>query len=192
MENQYVLVKDTWNCLINHLWVLADKTASHKKCFITTVGWKTVESSPPDEKLSPQTTIKISSATHVCRNNDSVSVQSAFGKTIHTCGSGTHSGLGGNLTNLLWNDQINPLSLQLLRSLHLRVCVWADVNVSTGQWKQAHTPRQTGQAYSLSAFVWLNTYWSVFSAETKDGNKQTPLLFNENSIFRAGFCRAAI
>lgn len=32
---------------------------SHKKCFITTVSWKTVESSPPDENLSSQTTVKM-------------------------------------------------------------------------------------------------------------------------------------
>lgn len=75
MENQFLLtIPGIVSLATCDFWLQNDR--SHKKCFITTVSWKTVESSPPDENLSSQTTIKC--VTHACTNNDSSSLRSAI------------------------------------------------------------------------------------------------------------------
>lgn len=58
MENQFLLtIPGIVSLATCDFWL--ENYRSHKKCFITTVSWKTVESSPPDENLSSQTTIKM-------------------------------------------------------------------------------------------------------------------------------------
>lgn len=74
-----VFVEDTWDGSLTPCGFRLGSHTSHKRCFMTPVSWKTVESSPANEKLLSQTTIKIISATHVCRENDILAVWSRNG-----------------------------------------------------------------------------------------------------------------
>lgn len=100
-----VFVKDTWDGSLTPCGFRLGSYTSHKKCFMTTVSWKTVESSPGNEKLLSQTTIKIISATHVCRENDILSVWSRT-EPKTTC-------------NRISSVSNSFFSIQLVQSLHL-------------------------------------------------------------------------